>query len=601
MNELEQIVQSMIDSGQPEENINAVIAEYQSQQMGKTDAAAGETATVVAEQPNVLDSQSESGLSEQPIIEEPRNWFEENIGDDLPVIEYFSDSWRDIKRGASRGQTTDESSGIFFGDKSEEGIDDYVNSLKEVSNLPQSEEMQKYQRYLNEYKEQGDSDALAWFKAQAKATIKGDGVLQGMLLESLASQASTIFASPEQTAAVGATAVATGAASAAIGGAATSWTGPFAAIAAGFTGTGGFFAGARSGSMMILETTSTFNELLSEEIEKAGGDPLNKEDIKKVLEDENKMNTLRRRSLQRGATISAFELAAGMVGTSVAAKPVLTKAAKAVKGIKTASVEAIGGGAGEAAGQLAAGQEFNVEEILTEGFTGSGMAAIDIAAGTTSKKGLAEYSLNGEKKVKVKAEIEDLVDNGTDEEFVNVKVKVSNDPKLNDKIQKRRKKIIKENKQVVKEKIQPQKATDLKNKIKAEIKKTELEIEEIRRVDGDVVAEAAEKRLKALEQQLNDVDNHINYQLDELSEEETLNLMNMDDEVSMYQSVLNDPSSSEAAKKSAKAELFRLKNNQVEVLNNTDSADLANPEGPNKQKNIDLSKKTQDAYEKGGY
>ena len=29
MNELEQIVQQMLDEGQPEENINAVIAEYQ--------------------------------------------------------------------------------------------------------------------------------------------------------------------------------------------------------------------------------------------------------------------------------------------------------------------------------------------------------------------------------------------------------------------------------------------------------------------------------------------------------------------------------------------------------------------------------------------
>ena len=61
MNELEQIVQSMIDSGQPEENINAVIAEYQSQQEGKTNATAEETALVVAED---TDLQLEDGSSE---------------------------------------------------------------------------------------------------------------------------------------------------------------------------------------------------------------------------------------------------------------------------------------------------------------------------------------------------------------------------------------------------------------------------------------------------------------------------------------------------------------------------------------------------------
>ena len=603
--ELKGIIQKMIDNNESQETINAVIAEYERRntsdvQVGKTPATAGETADVVADQPNELVSQSESGLSEQPIIEEPRNWFEENIGDDIPVIEYFSDAWRDIKRGAARGQTTDESSGIFFGDKSEEGINDYVNSLKDVINLPQSEEMQQYQKYLNEYKEQGDSDALAWFKAQAKSTIKGDGVLQGMLLESLASQVSTIFASPEQAAAVGATAAATGAASAGIGAAAASWTGPFAAIAAGFTGAGGAVAGARSGSMMILETTSTFNELLSEEIEKAGGDPLNKEDIKKVLEDESKMNSLRRRSLQRGATISAFELASGMVGTSVAAKPVLTKAAKAVKGIKTAGVEAAGGGIGEAAGQLAAGQELNVEEILTEAFTGSGMAAVDIAAGATSKKGLAEYSLNGEKKPKVKAEIEDLVDNGTDEEFVNVKVKVSNDSKLNDKIQERRKKIIRNNKEAVKDKIAPKKAEELKAKINKEIKIAEKQLKEVQEKDGDLATAPFEVRIKRLKSQLEEVDNHINFQLDELSEDETLALMNMDDDVSLFQSIINDPNSSDAAKKSAKAEIQKIKAAQIYTLNNTDSADLARPDGPKKQKNIDLSEKTQQAYEKGG-
>ncbi len=66
MNELEQIVQSMIDSGQPEENINAVIAEYQSQQEGKTNVTAEETAPVVAETPADTDLQLEDGSLESP-------------------------------------------------------------------------------------------------------------------------------------------------------------------------------------------------------------------------------------------------------------------------------------------------------------------------------------------------------------------------------------------------------------------------------------------------------------------------------------------------------------------------------------------------------
>ena len=596
---LDGIVNQMTADGESSANIQFVVDDFKSLYEGKTNAVAEETVPAIAENPNNLDSQLQDGSSEQPIVEEPKNWFEENIGDDILFIEGLSDLYRDVTRGGSRGLTTDESSAVFFGDSSKETLDEYAGALKAVSEIPQSEEMQKYQRYLKEYKEQGDGDSLAWFKAQAKSTIKGDGVLMGMFVESLASQASTPFASPEQFAAVGAGAAATGAASAAIGATASSFTGPFAALFAGFSGAGGAFAGARSSSMMILETTSTFNDLLAEEITNAGGDPLNVDDIRKVVENKEVMDRLRRESLAAGATISAFELASGLAATSVAAKAVTTTAAKAGRAVKVAGIEAVGGGAGEIAGRTASGQEIKAEDVLTEAFTGAGMSAADIAVAGISKKGLAEYALNGEKDVKVKAEIEDLVENGTDEQFVNVKVKVSNDKELNDAIQQRRKKIIKENKQVVKDKIRPQKATDLKRKIELEIKKTKAEIEQIIKTDGEVVAEAAKNRVKVLEQQLTALDSHINYQLDELNETETLSLMNMDDDVSLYQGVLNDPRSSEAAKKSAQSELLRLKEAQIQTLNNTDSTDLANPDGPTKQKNIDLSKKTQDAYERG--
>ena len=77
--ELKGIIQQMIDNNEPQETINAVIAEYERRnasdiQVGKTDAAAGETATVVADQPSELGLQSENGLSEQP--EDDEGFFE---------------------------------------------------------------------------------------------------------------------------------------------------------------------------------------------------------------------------------------------------------------------------------------------------------------------------------------------------------------------------------------------------------------------------------------------------------------------------------------------------------------------------------------------
>ena len=313
------------------------------------------------------------------------------------------------------------------------------------------------------------------------------------------------------------------------------------------------------------------------------------------------MSELYRKAIGRGVAIGTIEaITGGIAGKIGASAKGLIGLQKVPRLAGALAVEAAGGMAGETAGMLAAGQELKGEEILLEGIAGAPTAIVQSTL-QAAGKGDPQYTVSG-KKVKAregKATINDMVDNASDEDFVGMRVKIKNDPKLEEKVQERRKKVIKNNKEAVKQKIQPEKATDLKRKIELEIKKTEAEVEEIRKTDGDTVAEAAENRVKALKQQLNDIDNHINYQLDELNEEETLNLMNMDDEVSMYQSVLNDPRSSDAAKKSAKAELSRLKNNQIEVLNNTDSSDLANPEGPRKQKNVDLSRKTQEAFEKG--
>ena len=352
---------------------------------------------------------------------------------------------------------------------------------------------------------------------------------------------------------------------------------------------------------MAMEALGTFSELLKEKVEEKGGEFSNNNDIRNILESSEDMSELYRKAIGRGVAIGTIEaITGGIAGKIGASAKGLIGLQKVPRLAGALAVEAAGGMAGETAGMLAAGQELKGEEILLEGIAGAPTAIVQSTL-QAAGKGDPQYTVSG-KKVKAregKATINDMVDNASDEDFVGMRVKIKNDPKLEEKVQERRKKVIKNNKEAVKQKIQPEKATDLKRKIELEIKKTEAEVEEIRKTDGDTVAEAAENRVKALKQQLNDIDNHINYQLDELNEEETLNLMNMDDEVSMYQSVLNDPRSSDAAKKSAKAELSRLKNNQIEVLNNTDSSDLANPEGPRKQKNVDLSRKTQEAFEKG--
>ena len=72
MNELEQIVQQMMAEGQSDENINAVIAAYDAEQVAepevleKPEAAVEETAPVVVETPEDTGSQLEDTSSESP-------------------------------------------------------------------------------------------------------------------------------------------------------------------------------------------------------------------------------------------------------------------------------------------------------------------------------------------------------------------------------------------------------------------------------------------------------------------------------------------------------------------------------------------------------
>jgi len=588
MNELEQIVQRMIDAGEPEGAIAAVIQEYtknQSGQAGKTNAAAGETATVVADQPKELDSQSENGLSEQQEIPEVPTWLEETFGQDTFGVDFASDMYRAVKSGWRQSSAAGEIADVFTGDQSDEALNTMREKMQYIQETAQSEEMQSYQKAVEKYKQEGDSG----FMAGLKAFVENPSIGPEVMVSSAVQLAGTAL---EGGAVSGLVAAGAGA-GAAIGGIPT----------AGIGALPGAIAGAQGASMMAMEALGTFSELLKEKVEEKGGKFSNNNDIRNILESSDDMSELYRKAIGRGVAIGTIEaITGGIAGKIGAGAKGLIGLQKVPKLAGALAVEAAGGMAGETAGMLAAGQELAGEEIFLEGIAGAPTA---IAQSSLQAAGLGDpqYRVNG-KKVKArdgKTTINDMVDNASDEDFAGMRVKIKNDPKLEEKVQERRKKVIKNNKEAVKQKIQPEKATDLKRKIELEIKKTEAEVEEIRKTDGDTVAEAAENRVKKLKQQLNDIDNHINYQLDELNEEETLNLMNMDDEVSMYQSVLNDPSSSEAAKKSAKAELFRLKNNQVEVLNNTDSSDLANPEGPRKQKNIDLSKKTQEAFEKGDF
>jgi len=148
------------------EKITAKYPQYLDQiEGGKTNAVAEGTVPAIAENPNNLDSQSESGLSEQPIIPEKDTWLEEAFGSDTFGIDYVSDMYRAVKSGWRQSSAAGEIADVFTGDQSDEALNTMRKKMLYIQETAQSEEMQSYQKTVEKYKEEGDSGFMAGLKA----------------------------------------------------------------------------------------------------------------------------------------------------------------------------------------------------------------------------------------------------------------------------------------------------------------------------------------------------------------------------------------------------------------------------------------------------
>ena len=473
MNELEKLVQDLVRQGESDAVINAVIQQYKSGQAGKTNAAAGETATVVADQPKELDSQLGVGLSEPQETPEVPTWLEETLGKDTFGVDFASDMYRAVKAGWRQSSAAGEIADVFTGDRSDQALNNMKERLKYIQETPQSEEMQAFNKATEKYKQEGDSG----FIAGLKAFVENPSIGPEVMLSSVVQLAGTALDGGPVSAMVAA-GTATGAGVGALGG--------------GIGAIPGAAAGFQASSMVAMEALSTFSELLQEQVEEQGGKFSSNDDIRKVLESDDAMSEIYRKAIGRGVAIGTIEaLTGGIAGKIGAGAKGLIGLQKVPKLAGALAVETVGGMVGETAGMLAAGQELAGEEILLEGIAGAPTA---IAQSSLQAAGLGdpEYRVNG-KKVKAregKTAIKDMVKNASDEDFAGMRVKIKNDPKLAEEVQERRKKVIQNNKEAVKQKIQPEKATDLKEDIKFELKKAEAELKQIRETDGETAAEA---------------------------------------------------------------------------------------------------------------
>ena len=582
MNELEQIVQQMLDEGQPKEFIDSVISEFKSREEGKTNAVADEAVPAMAENQSDLDSQPLDTSLEQPIIPEKDTWLEEAFGSDTFGVDFASDMYRAIvDEGWDSSAAAGEIADVFAGDSSDKALDLMRDKMEVASSSPPSEEMQDYNNKVAKYKEEGDGGFFAGFKALADNPT----VAPLVMASSLAGMAGTALEGGKVSGMVAA-ATAAGAAAGTAG--------------LGFGVIAGAGAGLRGSAMLAMEATGTFSSLLKDAVIANGGKFENNADIRSILDDPEAMSSLQRKAIGRGVTIGVIEALTGVAAGKVGAKAIGKTFLKKVPDLaKAAGIEAAGGGLGEFGGMIAAGQEIAGEEIFMETIAGTVMAPVSTAVEVISNN--PEYHIGGKKVEADKggAIIEDMIDNSTDEEFVGMRVKVKNNPPLAEKVQERRKKIIKENKKAVKDKVQPEAVTDAKNDIDFKIQQLEAQAKELEG-EPSVVVEAVKRQIEDLKKEKKGLDDFMSYQIDEMDDSELLGLMNMDDEISMYQSVVNDPGSTPEAIDIAKREVAKLKAVQVAAVETTNSADLANPDGPTRESNIKLSEKTQKAWENGG-
>ena len=405
--ELEIIVQNMLDAGESEENISLVISSYTSED-SKPVAEDVEDAELVSEdvsldeQPKVeylidninvdkvelknklndiefvkgvkngsinIDIKNDKELEE--LAKKQFNLTTEST-EELTLIEkipgigknqvtdFLGDLYRSAVQGYEQSKIVDPSLDLFYegNEATDEEVLKFVESNKKIAEKDmQSGEMKDFNRV---YEEAGGG----WL-GFVLGIAESPTTLPSMLVSSISSQISSALTS-EQVAASATMGAGTGAA---VG----------AALSPYFAGIGaipGAISGAMTGSMTAMETGLTFSELLQEEID---GD-LTAEKVRKILDNPEKLQELKNRALGRGVTIGAVELATLGLAKGVGGKIASAgfKGAPVVGAAVAAGIEVGGGGTGEYAGRVVAGQKMDVAEIGFEAFSGLGSAPISM-------------------------------------------------------------------------------------------------------------------------------------------------------------------------------------------------------------------------------
>lgn len=151
--------------------------------------------------------------------------------------------------------------------------------------------------------------------------------------------------------------------------------------AGSFLGPGGTAAGAGLGSL-----NSEMAATIMDEVKQAGGDFNQPETVRAIIADQEQMAAIRTKALKRGLPIAAFDaLSAGLAGIFFK-KPAKSLLKKIGQGGAELAMQAGAGGAGEAAGAVAAGDEIDGKAVLAEMLGEVGSGATETATGVVRER-----------------------------------------------------------------------------------------------------------------------------------------------------------------------------------------------------------------------
>ena len=343
----------------------------------------------------------------------------------LGIGDFVDDMARGVASGYRQGKSAQSAGNLIVSgtNPSDEEITQFIESRKSAEEMKPSDEMNNYQKI---YQEEGKG-----FWGVVKGLANNPSILPELLLSSLTSMATNTDAIKAG--------VATIIAGGSIG-AATGATGGSVVVPVVGTGIGagaGAIAGAEAAipfafgaASSVVEMGSTFGELLQEEL---GDKEMSKENVRAVLENPDKLQSIRNKAIARGLVIGTIDAFTGKLATGVGAKILTKSAAKSATGAVTraattkavaagAAVESLGGSFGETAARAAIGQDMDISEIALEG-----LAELPGGIRSTIQAKFAKpsYRVNGEK---VTAEdIDELTRTMTPEQLYATKIVIKND------------------------------------------------------------------------------------------------------------------------------------------------------------------------------